>query len=137
MTHTVDIHVVSSQLNLGGDRTLTKEEAVDYVKAEVIDICDKYELSPVTANIKLSTEGDPNDPVQKVMISLGTKGAVFNQSAHSRSIKKAIDRAIPDLDRQVRKAVHKRHDKPRNNARKARNAEKAAMLADDMLFVGE
>ena len=131
----MDINLSSAQLELGGDKTLTKEEAVDYVKNGLGDIIDTFELNPAKVNVKMYTEGDPNDPVQKIDIMLQTKGAVLNQSNHSRNIKRAIDKALPELERQVRKMKEKRRDKPRNAAKRGKQKMQEASEAMMQDFV--
>lgn len=118
----MDIKINSSKLELGANVTLTKDEAVSYITKELQDIVDTFELSPVKINVKMHTEGDPNDPVQKVDITLNTRKVTLNQSNHSRNIKRAIDKAIAELERQVRKMKEKRRDKPRNAARRGKYA---------------
>lgn len=107
---------------------MTKDEFIRYITGEVERICEVYDVKSASASVKLYTEGAEHDPVQKVDVRINMKGAVINQSAHSRSLKRAIDRALPDLERQVRKTVEKRRDKPRDAAKRGRRDAKQSML---------
>lgn len=115
----MDITVKSSKLNTGANMTLTKEEAVEYVKAEIEEAAEVFDIQ-MSANVNLYTEGAQHDPVQKCDITVKLKGETIHQSAHSRSIKTAIDRAIPDLKRQIKRYKTKKIDKNRNISRNAK-----------------
>ena len=119
------INVFSSELHTGGNATLEKEDAILYAKEKVSEAIMLFDnIFPVTAHITLKTDGDMRDPVQKVDIALNMKGHVINQHAHSRSVKKAIDRAIPELKRQIKRYKTKKIDKGRKNARNLRRNER-------------
>jgi len=116
----MQIIVNASQLDVGSNVTLTKDEAIAYAREEVTKAADVIESRNKSAHITLSTEGAKNDPVQKVDITLQIGPQTFVQSAHSRSIKKAIDRASAPLRRQVRRQKTKIVDKHREDTAKAK-----------------
>lgn len=117
----MDIQVKTAKLVLGSNVTLTADEVTDYVKQQIEEAVSIFEIAPVSAVVNLYTEGSEVDPVQKCDIKLNIRGEVINQSAHSRSIRKAIDRAIPDLRRQVKRYKTHKLDKGRANAREAKH----------------
>ena len=117
----MDIQVKTAKLNPGANVTMTKEEAADYARERLEAATSVFEISPMTATIVLSTEGSETDPVQKCDIKLVIRNQVINQSAHSRSIKKAIDRAMPELRNQIKRFKTHKLDKGRENARNAKH----------------
>ena len=132
----VKITVSSAKLTTEAGKDVSKQEAIDYAVSELEECLGVFDISPITAEITLSTEGSQNDPVQKVNIKVNIRGNVIKQSAHSRQIKKAIDRAIPELQRQIRKYKTKKIEKPRRVARGKKYEKQESLdmqeLMDDM-----
>ena len=122
----MDITVTASKLDTGANMTLTKDEAVEYVKAELAEVASVFNVN-MSAHVTLHTEGALHDPVQKCDITVTLKGTTLHQSAHSRSIKNAIDRAIPDLRRQLKKYKTRKIDKNRGVSRSAKVQSRAAI----------
>lgn len=114
------IKIVSSQLDTGKNMEMTEDEARRYAGEQLKKTLDGLDVDPNDAIIVLSTEGAVNDPVQKCGIKLTIDGTVIKQSAHSRTVKKAIDRAIPDVRRQVNRMKTRRIDRKRNMMRKGK-----------------
>lgn len=116
----MNIKVDISKLRVGSNKTLSEKEAADYVRNEIESACEVFELPVMNGSVTLSTEGQNHDPVQKCSIRITAKGKTFIQSEHARTIKKAIDRAIPQLRRQMKKYKTKKIDKNRNISRNAK-----------------
>lgn len=127
----MDIQIRNAKLNVGANATLSVAEASEYVSDEIRKAVEIFDIEPASAVVVLKTEGSADDPVQKVEIKLILGDNIINQSAHSRSIKKAIDRAIPELKRQVKRAKTKKIEKGRS---KTRQAKKKADTDKDAIF---
>lgn len=113
----MDIKVISSKLTTEAGKDVSKEEAIEYAKAELEEAVALFDLVPTGAEIRLYTEGADHDPVQKIDIKVVLPGAAINQSAHSRHITKAIGKAMPDLRRQLKRYKNKKVDKNRKASR--------------------
>lgn len=100
-TMLAQIEVSSSKLKTK-DGEMTVDEARDYVTDCVLSALDVFDTQ-AEARAVMWTEGLESDPVQKVEITIKLKGKVLHQEAHSRDIRKAIDRAYKPLRRQMRK----------------------------------
>lgn len=102
---------------------LTRLEAKDYAIEQMHEILSVLDLEPISATVTLWTEGEDRDPVQKVSMKIvyRTISQPIVQEAHSRSIKKAIDRCTAPMTRQVRKAKTKMIDKRRADSIQAKN----------------
>lgn len=125
----MNITVNSSKLKLNnGDVSFTKEEAVKYIKEEVNHILDSLGVD-YTVDIKLYTEGKDNDPVHKIDIKAVNSNNIIIQSAHSRNMKRAINKALPDFRRQLKRAKTKIIDKRRSDTRKTNS------IKEDVEFV--
>lgn len=116
----MDIKVISAKLTTEAGKDVSKDEAIDYAKAEVEKTLALFDLVPTNVEIRLYTEGADHDPVQKIDIKVVLPGAAINQSSHSRHITKAIDKAMPDLRRQLKRYKNKKIDKNRKASRDAR-----------------
>lgn len=114
---TSKIKVLSSKLTTEAGKDISKDDAIAYAKQELVDALDLLELVPTSAEIRLYTEGADHDPVQKADFKVSLPGAVVNQSAHSRHVTKAIDKAMPDLKRQLKRYKNKKIDKNRKASR--------------------
>lgn len=121
----MDVRVSSSQLELGKNVTLTKDEAVGYVRQEVERAASIFDAPGKSARVVLRTEGLRTDPVQKVEIELSIGSHRMFQSAHSRSVKKAIDRACGPLRRQVQRLKTKATEGHRESCAKAKRRAQA------------
>ena len=120
------INVNARDLDVGSNATMSKDEAVEYVKKVILDAIDLCGRDATSAEARLMTEGSETDPVQKVRINVSFGKDVVAQSAHSRSIKKAIERAQNDLNRQVVKLSTKKTDGKRKDLRKSKQEMNAA-----------
>lgn len=108
MSNKPSINVNAKGLDVGSNATMTREEAVEYAKSVVEKAASIHPNSVVSAEVVLVTEGDPKDPVQKARFKMILNGNVIVQQARSRSIKKAIERAQNDLERQSKKLKDKK-----------------------------
>lgn len=123
----MDIQINSAKLTTEQGKDVSREKAIDYARQEVEEALSVFEIEPISATITLYTEGSKTDPVQKIDIKVVARNTVINQSAYSRSALRAINKAIPDLKRQMKKLKTKKIDKSRRDARDAKDArEKAA-----------
>ena len=118
----IDVTVNASSLvpNTANAADLDREEAIEYAKNMVTDALAVFEISPIRANITLRTEGNDRDPVQKCNINVSFNGGNITKSAHSRSVKKAIDRCYDDIRRQMRRSKTEIIDKRRSDGAKAK-----------------
>lgn len=131
----MEIQVNSAKLTTEQGKDVSRDEVIAYARNEVEKALSVFEIEPISATITLHTEGSKSDPVQKVDIKVVAYNRVINQSSHSRSAIKAIDRAIPDLKRQMKKMKTKKIDKGRMRSRSAKDARHRAAeaeLAEDM-----
>lgn len=128
----MEIRVNASQLNVGEDSTMTKDDAIQYVREQVEKAASIFDISPKSATVVLNTEGLQSDPVQKVDIDLVLGSKKIVQSAHSRSIKKAIDRACGPLRRQVQRQKTKVTDGKRFHAAALKHKSQAAAAETDI-----
>lgn len=125
----MNITVNSSKLKLNnGDVSFTKEEAVKYIKEEVDHVLDSLGVDYIV-DIKLYTEGEDNDPVHKIDIKAVNSNNIIIQSAYSRNMKRAINKALPDFRRQLKRAKTKIIDKRRSDTRKTNS------IKEDVEFV--
>lgn len=137
MSDTPNINVNAKGLDVGSNATMSREEAIEYAKSVVEKAASIHPNAVVSAEVVLVTEGDPNDPVQKARFKMLLNGNVLVQSARSRSIKKAIERAQNDLERQSRKLKEKKvgvRQRKSCASKKARNAR--AKDAGDIFLEG-
>lgn len=123
----MDIKVISAKLTTEAGKDVSKEDAIEYAKSEVEKALALFDLVPTSIEIRLYTEGADHDPVQKIDIKVVLPGTAINQSAHSRHVTKAIDKAMPDLRRQLKRYKTKKTDKNRKASRDVRrfNEERA------------
>lgn len=120
----MNIQVSSAKLTTEAGKDISRDKAIAYAKAEVQNAIDLFELEPISAEILLYTEGSSNDPVQKIDVKICLPGAVINQSNHSRHITRAIDKAMPELRRQLKRYKSKKIDKCRKASRGVKDAER-------------
>lgn len=101
---------------------MSRTEAIEYAKKRMGEVMSVLDLEPTNANITMWTEGEDRDPTQKVTmrISYRTLDKPIIQEAHSRNIKRAIDRCIDPMTRQVRRAKTKLIDKRRQDTRQTK-----------------
>lgn len=94
---------------------MTREDAIAYVSGKCRDIASTLDTMPTSIYVTIWTEGERRDPVQKVIIRFTYKNlnAPIVQSAHSRNVKKAIDRCVSPMVRQLRKMRTRNIDKRR------------------------
>jgi ribosomal subunit interface protein len=101
-------------MDVGKNMELTKEEAIEYVQSKIDNAIEVFDTNKeITGQVVLKTEGVEGRKVQKVDITLNVLGRTIKQSEHSRSMKRAIDRACGQLVRQIRKVKTKTVDKKR------------------------
>ena len=113
-----------SKMDVGKNMELMKEEAIEYVQSKIDDAIEVFDTNKeVTGQVVLKTEGVDGRKVQKVEIMLNVLGHRIKQSEHSRSMKRAIDRACEQLERQIRKVKTKTIDKNRRAASSIRYRE--------------
>lgn len=95
---------------------MSREEAIDYARSRLEEVMSIFDMKPTNASITLWTVGEKRDPTQKVVMRLTyrTIDSPIIQEAHSRNIKKAIDRCVIPMTRQVRKTKTKLIDKKRD-----------------------
>lgn len=111
----IDVKISKMEMTKG-DISFTKETIVKYIKEKVEEALKVFDIKTDTV-VTVRTEGSRHDPVQKVDIKVIMNNNIINQSSHSRSIKKAINRAIPDLKQQMKKFKSKKIDKRRSQNR--------------------
>lgn len=101
---------------------MSRSEAIDYAKARMGEVMSVLDLEPTSASVTMWTEGEDRDPVQKVTMRIAyrTLDKPIIQEAHSRNIKKAIDRCVEPMTRQVRRAKTKLIDKRRKDTMQAK-----------------
>ena len=101
---------------------MSRSEAIDYAKARMGEVMSVLDLEPTCASVTMWTEGEDRDPVQKVTMRIAyrTLDKPIIQEAHSRNIKKAIDRCVEPMTRQVRRAKTKLIDKRRKDTMQAK-----------------
>lgn len=133
----MDIQVNSSKLTTEQGKDVSRDEAIEYARNEVEAALSVFDIEPVSASITLYTDGSKHDPVQKIDVKVVVQGTVINQSAHSRSIIRAIDRAVPDLKRQMKKLKGKKIDKGRSRARNAKDARQREAEATALSYIVE
>ena len=105
-----------SQMDLGSNVTITPKEAREYIEEKIEDALSIFETHhDVSGTVVCRTEGIDGRKVQKVDITLNILGSTIHQSAHSRSMKKAMDKATTSLERQVRRLKTKCVDKRNKN----------------------
>lgn len=103
-----------SKMELGANVTLTPAEARDYAQEKIENALGVFDTHKnITGTVVMKTEGVDGRIVQKIDITLNILGQTVRQSAHSRSMKRAIDKAIEPLERQIRKLKTQKVDKPR------------------------
>lgn len=102
---------------------MSRSEAIDYAKARMGEVMSVLDLEPTSASVTMWTEGEDRDPVQKVTMRIAyrTLDKPIIQEAHSRNIKKAIDRCVEPMTRQVRRAKTKLIDKRRKDTMQAKH----------------
>lgn len=76
---------------------------------------------PVTITAAVRSEGLESDKVQKFSATIRVGRRIFSVSSHSRSIQKAVARAVPMVNRQARKIKTRTIQVSRDNKRKAKN----------------
>lgn len=116
---------------------MSREDAIAYAKEQLGDVMEVFDVQPTDATIVLRTEGEQRDPVQKVSMKLTYKtiGKVIVQDAHSRNVKKAIDRCIEPMTRQLRRAKTKVIDKRRQETASYKfEMQNVHDVDDDVLF---
>lgn len=109
---------------------MSREEAIDYAQERLEKVMSVFDMEPTDASVTLWTEGNERDPTQKVAMRLTyrTIDKPIIQEAHSRNIKRAIDRCVSPMTRQVRKAKTKLIDKGRDVVTTKRERERASRL---------
>lgn len=110
---------------------MSREEAIDYAQERLEEVMSVFDMDPTDASVTLWTEGEERDPTQKVTMRLSyrTIDKPIIQEAHSRNIKKAIDRCVVPMTRQVRKAKTKLIDKKRDVVTTRKERERANRLS--------
>ena len=121
----MDVRVTASKLQVGRDSSMSRDDAVAYAQDQVGKVMSIFDVSPKSARVVLSTEGSETDPVQKVDVTLTMGRHTIVQSAHSRSIKKAIDRACEPLRRQVQRQKTRLTDARRSEQARAKHKAEA------------
>lgn len=122
----MDVRVTASKLQVEEGSAMSREDAVEYAQEQIEKVMSIFDISPKSARVVLSTEGSETDPVQKVDATLTMGRHTIVQSAHSRSIKKAIDRACEPLRRQVQRQKTRLTDARRSEQARAKHRAEAA-----------
>lgn len=110
-----------SQMDLGTNITITPEETRRYIQEKIEGALSVFNTHhEVSGTVVCRTEGVHGRKVQKVDITLNILGTTIHQSAHSRSMKKAMDKAATSLERQVHRLKTRCVDKRSKNNTKRR-----------------
>jgi ribosome-associated translation inhibitor RaiA len=128
------VKVNASNLKIeDGNQTLDREQAIEYAKTETAKILESLGYDNTETTITLKTEGQQGRLVQKVETKVVTNGVVICQQAHSRSLKKAIEKTLPELKRQLS------DNKARRVAKKAkeRRAENSVAKIESTVAIAE
>lgn len=120
----VIVHAKDLVTNPHNKGDFDRSMAIDYATTKMHEVMSVLDVEPTSAVVTLRTEGADYDPVQKVTmkITYSKFGQPIVQEAHSRSVKRAIDRCVEPMTRQVRRKKTQVIDKRRQDTMQAKQA---------------
>ena len=112
---TIKLNYSMSKMNLAGNETIPASEIRKYADDKIsraVSVFDTHR--DIIGSVVMKTEGVNGRMVQKITITLNVLGQTIRQSSYSRSMKRAIDKAVRSLERQVLKLKTRTVEEPRN-----------------------